>query len=83
MDQFTKSSYASIARAVYHHMLIGDFTNLAFNLDSLQVLKDLPPLASFLKLCILENSLSFYLYISCNVYNFNLYELTSFEDLDE
>ncbi|KAG7588922.1 hypothetical protein ISN44_As07g012470 [Arabidopsis suecica] len=67
MEHFTKSSFASFARALYDHKLIGDFLKLAFKLESLQVSKDLPAFASFLKFRILENSLSLYLYLSCHV----------------
>jgi len=56
LEHFNESFYASIARAYYDHKLIRDFSKLVFKLESLQVPIDLPSLATFLKLCILEDS---------------------------
>ncbi|KAG7571947.1 hypothetical protein ISN44_As08g039360 [Arabidopsis suecica] len=68
VEQFNKSSYALFARAIYDHLLVGDFSKLVFKLESFKTSKDLPTIASFLKLRIsLENSLSLYLYLSCIV----------------
>ncbi|CAH8277639.1 unnamed protein product [Arabidopsis lyrata] len=68
VEQFNKSSYALFARAIYDHLLVGDFSKLVFKLESFKTSKDLSTIASFLKLRIsLENSLSLYLYLSCIV----------------
>ncbi|CAE5959487.1 unnamed protein product [Arabidopsis arenosa] len=71
MEHFYKSSYASIVRAYYDHKLIRDFAKLVFKFESLQVPKDLPVFAIFLKLCILENSWNLYPYLSCNALSFS------------
>ncbi|EFH53302.1 hypothetical protein ARALYDRAFT_904972 [Arabidopsis lyrata subsp. lyrata] len=70
LEQFTEGSYASFARANYDYKLIRDVSKLGLKCESLQVSKDLPVSPSFLKSCILENSLNFYLYFSCNVLSF-------------
>ena len=52
MEHSTKSSFASIAQAVYHHQLVGIFSKLVFEFESPMASKDFSNIASFSKLSI-------------------------------